>query len=152
MRSFALACLAIVLAGCAYDWDVGPRVEAGVDAKAPLDSTAPADTAPAPDTAVVDTAPEAVDCAALLAEVATRRVAAKKCVSTALVCTTEVVDECGCKSITEQADAETNLYADAAKRARDAGCKSPSCGTTCPEPRPNYCLLADGGGTSCAGP
>jgi len=134
-----LLVLALAIAGCAYDWDVGPRpTDAAIDSLAP-------------DTAVVDSKPETVDCAALLAEVATRREIAKRCVSTAGVCTTTVTDECGCPSITAQPGADTNLYDQAAQRARSAACTSPACGP-CQPTRKGFCLLADGGGTSCDGP
>ena len=129
--------VAFAFVGCAYDWDVGPKPAS--------------DTSVVVDTAVADTRAETVDCAALLAEVGSARTTAKKCTPSAMVCEQVVTDECGCQSVTAVMGAETNIYANAAQRFRDAGCNSPACGP-CRTIKKDFCVIADGGGYACDGP
>lgn len=142
MRAVAMVIVLLGTTRCSYDWTVASVV---------ADTTPDTQDTTVLDTAVVDTTPSdaAPDCAALLAAVASARTAAKRCVSTAGVCTTEVTDECGCKSVVAQPGEDRNRYVNAVSAA--AGCKSLACGT-CAATKPGFCLVADGGGTACAGP
>jgi hypothetical protein len=130
-----------LLMGCSYDWTVPASVDA------PVADTAVSDTAVV-DTFVAETAPS---CESLLAKVVAARIEAKKCVSTALICMEEVIDECGCKSMVAEPGAAANIYRNAVADFKSAGCKSIACGT-CAMPKSGQCLLSDGGGLSCAGP
>jgi hypothetical protein len=138
-RSRPLSALttAAVLAGCSYDWAVGPVADAGLDAGG--------HDAGGHDAGGHDAGP---DCASLAASLDSARKQAKSCtIGMSGQCAMFITDECGCKSyVTLMGSAEANAFASAVQAFEGAGCKA-SCATCITTP--SACQLVGGMGPYC---
>jgi hypothetical protein len=149
----ALGGVAAGIVACTYNWSVGAssvQPEGGApdgtapdgsgDATLPPEASAAdggSDGAPPP-------ADAGVSCAKLAKTLEEAANAAKTCSGpTAGQCTTDITNECGCKSyVADAGSSAANAYAVALSAFEDAGCP-PSCDGGCVNPI-GSCLLATG--------
>ena len=138
----------VVLAGCGYDWTIGP-VDAGADG-AELDGRAADDAAS--DTQSGD---GAKSCAAIHADVDNARAAAKHCTSMPTDCATSMKDQCGCiLFIAQPSSSATTSYLQAISAFKDSGCPL-GCGACGVPPSQSLCTAGagpDGGLTTNCNP
>lgn len=143
-----VAATALFAYACALDWDVRPDPGTGVDSGATEAGDAATDSATgdAPSDAP---AGDAADCAALLADVTTKRTLARSCQLASGHCTTSVKDECDCDVVVKLAvDSKTDAYL-AAVAAYRVAC-TPSC-AACPQlpPSGSWACLQSGSVVEC---
>jgi hypothetical protein len=163
------AVLALLLAGCSYDWTVagGAASDAGRDV-APTDGsldvadaqvsdvTTGSDASDASDAGPVDSGnageADAPDCPELIQNVASAFAAAKTCTGgcTASTCMTQTPDECGCSVVVcyDTLNQSTHDYVVAVNALKSSGCLAQyPCGDTCSMTTAACSIRLDAGNT-----
>ncbi len=157
------AVLALLLAGCSYDWavsDASPGDAAHdtlpVDAPisdAPIDAIAepPIDASPTDSTTGSDadgtSPPDAAECQQLLQTAKNALGAALVCTPSPSACKAQTQDWCGCTVyLADGTSPEYTNFVSAVTAFEMAGCRSTIfCGDTCPSATPGLCILSDAG-------
>ncbi len=162
------AFVALLLAGCSYDWTVGGGVasDAGhdvtpTDGSADVSDALPIDVTMGPDASdagPTDSAstdePDAPDCAQLEQKVANAFEVAKTCTGgcTASTCLTSVPDQCGCMVVVCNGpmSQDTVDYKTAVNDLKSSGCLAQyTCGDTCTATTAACLLRPDAGTYGC---
>jgi hypothetical protein len=143
MRTLTASTLlfATSLFACSYSWDVGPSpIDAGTTASSSAASSASSSTSSG------DAGP---DCNALVGSLGSKLAAAKKCISSASACATNVTDACGCTvAVGNASAAAVTDYLATIDAIHAAKCPLPC--PACPAPSMSLCLVDAQQMTSCA--
>jgi hypothetical protein len=148
-----LASSPVAVVACAYDWAVGVaplQAEGGASDATVPDATSDAslwDAALRPDSGGDAGAPpqdSSVSCYTLKEALDNARSAAKACIPSAGQCTTDLIDECECKSyVADAGSPAANAFVSALGAFKDAGCIG-SCDAAPCLTVPGSCYLATG--------
>jgi len=154
------AVLALLLAGCSYDWAVSGASpsDASHDAlpadappsDAPVDAIAepPVDAAPTDSTTGGDadgSLPDAAECQQLLQAAKNALVPALVCTPSPNACKAQTQDWCGCNVYLADGTSPAYMnFVNAVTAFDSPGCRSTiNCGDTCPSATSGLCVLSD---------